>query len=356
MRCDQVRKHGWLLVLGFACVAHAASAIAAPIPLRWSRPVRVDASHALLAISCSSASLCVASDDSGSIVVSRRPAASAPAWRRIKIDRRRMITAVSCAPRSLCVAGDNDGDVLTSPSPRARDAIWRRWHVDRRATFLALSCPSKLMCVGVDNHGNVVSSHDPTVGASWQVAHIDPTDELASASCPTVSLCFVGDLQPGSYIGATSDLFATSNPTGGAAAWTLIRGIPSGLVALSCPSSFFCAAVDAGNGILTSVNPLGGSTTWHLKHLKSPRHSGQISFQSVSCPSTSFCAVADVYPASGRILISTDPEGTGARWATARIDSGELLGVSCPSTALCVAIDGNGNVVVGTRRGAHERS
>ncbi|MFI5005062.1 MAG: hypothetical protein ACHQE6_08610 [Solirubrobacterales bacterium] len=71
----------------------------------------------------------------------------------------------------------------------------------------------------------------------------------------------------------------------------------------------------------------------------------------VSCPSTALCVAVD---AAGDALISTNPTaGAGASWRRVEIDPGRALtGVSCASSALCVAVDGEGHASIGTDPGA----
>jgi hypothetical protein len=65
----------------------------------------------------------------------------------------------------------------------------------------------------------------------------------------------------------------------------------------------------------------------------------------VSCPSTSLCVAVD---GNGNVVTSTDPAGGGG-WTVANVDgANEFDGVSCPSTSLCVAVDAHGNVVTST--------
>jgi hypothetical protein len=57
-----------------------------------------------------------------------------------------------------------------------------------------------------------------------------------------------------------------------------------------------------------------------------------------SCPSSSLCVAGD---GAGNILSSTNPTGGPVAWSIAGVLSNELIaGVSCPSISLCVAIGG----------------
>ena len=66
----------------------------------------------------------------------------------------------------------------------------------------------------------------------------------------------------------------------------------------------------------------------------------------VSCPATNLCVAVDD---SGDALVSTSPTGGAAAWKPSAVDpsGGGLSGVSCPSVNLCVAVDWTGRVVLG---------
>lgn len=65
---------------------------------------------------------------------------------------------------------------------------------------------------------------------------------------------------------------------------------------------------------------------------------------SLSCPSSALCVAVG---AGGEVLTSTEPFAQTSHWSSETIDSGHALsGVSCPSSALCVAIDAEGEAFV----------
>ena len=70
--------------------------------------------------------------------------------------------------------------------------------------------------------------------------------------------------------------------------------------------------------------------------------SGDSQLVGVSCPSSALCVAVD---RAGNVLTSTDPGRSGGTWSRAHVDGSPLVGVSCPSVALCVAVDGAGNVL-----------
>src|SRR4051794_15677692 len=76
-------------------------------------------------------------------------------------------------------------------------------------------------------------------------------------------------------------------------------GAPGALLGMSCPSASLCVAVDNAGRIVSSTDPTGGAGAWTLAYAIEA-----VSLYGVSCPSTSLCvAVAS----SGDVLTSTDP-------------------------------------------------
>ena len=79
---------------------------------------------------------------------------------------------------------------------------------------------------------------------------MDPGIALRGVSCPSASLCVaVDDL---------TSVVTSTNPTGGAGAWTVTNVAPAiGLRGVSCPSVSLCVAVDDSGNVVTSTNPAG---------------------------------------------------------------------------------------------------
>jgi hypothetical protein len=105
---------------------------------------------------------------------------------------------------------------------------------------------------------------------------------------------------------------------------------------VSCPSASLCVAVDADGNILSSSDPSAGAAAeWTV---------GKVGdgLKGVSCVSSLCVAVG----AHGRLFSSRDAgRGAEARWAAghAHASREELVGVSCPSASLCVAIATGGD-------------
>jgi len=146
-------------------------------------------------------------------------------------------------------------------------------------------------------------------------------------------------------------VLVSTDPTGGAATWkvTDIAGANDGsntVNGVSCPSPALCVTSSsgaAGELVLTSTDPTGGAAAWS----KASGAANNVPFEDIACPSTNLCVAED--PATD-VIVSTDPTGGASAWKGA-VDEGKPnhLGgsVSCPTTAFC-ALVGNDDVVTST--------
>lgn len=132
--------------------------------------------------------------------------------------------------------------------------------------------------------------------------------------------------------------------------WLADDSLPFGdlnpLSSVSCPSVSLCVAVDNVGQVVTSTDPAGGSSSWTaalIDRLGVVEDFGS-GVAGVSCPSVSLCVAVE---GNGDVLTSTDPTGGGDAWRVVHLDEPtprELTGVSCPSVSLCVAV-GNDAVI-----------
>ena len=149
---------------------------------------------------------------------------------------------------------------------------------------------------------------------------------------------------------------ATPTPTAGSKlTWAVpmhiddpasIRGIS--LVGVSCPNDGLCVAIDDHGNAVTSSNPTGGAAAWNVTNVDGsvgPNSNGP-RLIAVSCPSSGLCVGVD---GGGNVVTSANPTGGATAWTQTHVDgSNYLTGVSCPSSSLCVAVDTFGNVVTST--------
>jgi hypothetical protein len=118
-------------VIALGCLALADTSAGSAEPPSWGHVVLVDhrppfADHRSPgAIACATNTLCVAVDDSGEVLASRRPRGGIAGWTPAEvIDSGRELTGLACPASNLCVAVDNDGDVLTTTNPLGGAAAW----------------------------------------------------------------------------------------------------------------------------------------------------------------------------------------------------------------------------------------
>jgi len=100
----------------------------------------------------------------------------------------------------------------------------------------------------------------------------------------------------------------------------------------------------ASSGFVLGLGVLGPTTALAAPLSLSPvaEIDGTNQLWHVSCPSTSLCVAAD---GAGNVLTTTQPAG-GTWSAPADIDGANpIFGLSCVSASLCVAVDGAGNVL-----------
>jgi hypothetical protein len=300
----------------------------------------------LASVSCPTTALCVAVDGAGNVVTSVTPTGGARAWRIAHVDSKPLNT-ISCPSESFCVAVDGAGRVITSTDPTGGPNAWAISTVDERP-LLTLSCASATLCVAGDDAGNVVSSTDPTGGSgAWSLAHVDTataecTDPsgshpcqswLSSISCPSQSLCVAGDA-------LASAVMTSSNPNGGASAWTFTPGAANAPLALSCPTVSLCVG-GGTSGVVTSTDPSGGASAWTAAPV-----GAVVPLTGVSCSSAALCVATDD---ANRVLVSTDPMAPGSVWNAAALPTPYgLTDVTCTTRSLCVGHSGRDQVLTST--------
>lgn len=125
------------------------------------------------------------------------------------------------------------------------------------------------------------------------------------------------------------------------------------LFAISCPSSDFCLTGGSHGKLATTARPESGA--WNVFYVPPGDDNGgpppppgaenlppyRPHVLGVSCPSSSLCVAVSN---AGDIYTSSDPSRGTAAWSRADIDADEfnthLEAVSCPSPSFCVAVSG----------------
>jgi len=240
----------------------------------------------------------------------------------------------------------------------ARAADWSGLQLGGAAEKVALfgiSCPTASLCVAVGANNTVASSTDPSGGAvAWNVVNPGAGSipigsnfrQIRSISCPSAQLCV--------SVSFEGLIYTTTDPTGEAAAWQVTDLDPEGpnihLYGVYCPTASFCAASAGGAKVLTSTDPTGGAAAWSTTQLE-----GSMELRGISCASSAFCvAVGDngdntrPEPTDQALALSSTNPLAGA-WEKVTFPGRQhLFGVSCPSAQLCVSGDELGNLLVAT--------
>lgn len=277
------------------------------------------------------------------------------------------LLGVSCPSSSFCATAGQDGRIATSSNPSAGPSNWRPFigptETDDHGPppppgfpslpppsphIKGVSCPTPALCIAVTGRGDIYSSSDPGGGTAARIrADIDEGDyetHLEGISCPTVSFCVAvsGGPKENDNPRTSGKILSSSNPAGGSSAWHVTQLDPTlDLRGISCASPSLCVAVGQEGRIVTSRNPDGGPLAWRGSVLDSLAH-----LQGIACVSGSLCVAGD---AGGNLLTATDPVGNPGAWV-ARNGGGSvpITGISCPSASRCVAVDNNGDVLTST--------
>jgi hypothetical protein len=193
------------------------------------------------------------------------------------------LEAVSCASASFCVAVDNNGSAVTWngttwSSPQTVDS--NSGTTSQGTIMNAVSCPSASFCVAVDGNGAFYfnGSSWSTVHALWNGTEDTGTGPPAGVSCVSASFCVAVGTDGGSY---------TYNGT----SWTTEASVDSpdgaatSFTAVSCTTTTFCMGVGQDNNATAIYNGTSWSPFIPVSDVQT--------LASVSCPSTTFCVAVD---------------------------------------------------------------
>lgn len=286
----------------------------------WSAPRRMVPTGPLspTAVSCASATFCIAVDSRGNASswngsTWTTPAAIAPGtW----------LTSVSCPAAGACVAVGFGGTVVTL----SHGAWGAPATIGGGQNLFSVSCPSTSFCVAAGAQSILVAEN-----ARWRAVAGLPAVQYESVSCASRSMCLV--------VNGTGETTLYNGRT-----WT--RGPSTGLPfessnSVSCVSARFCAA--AGEDFFGAAATVFDGRTWTAVPVSD---NAGMTTEGLSCASSRFCMAvgynSEVPPgtdlAPGQIWQFDGTTFTGTVSDRYVIDS-----VSCPSTSFCMAMDSRGN-------------
>jgi len=323
----------------------------------------------LFSVSCTSPSACTAVGSSSSGTVAER-------WNGTKwiiqstpnpAQGGGALSAVSCASASACTAvGASNSGSLTE---RWDGASWSiestPMPVGAQFEFLnSVACTSATRCQAVgafqDSSGVFQTLAEQSNGQAWRIEP-SPNPEGAQGSfliglaCSTSTAC--------TAIGGYSDSsggFVTLAEGWNGRAWQ-IQSTPNPspaqdnvLFGVACPTSSACTAVGQANGAGTpeAIAESWNGTTWRLQPTPNPVGSAETQLNGVSCASSASCiAVGYTGPTMG-VTSSVAERWDGTTWRLQPIPStagSNLNAVACSSPSACIAVgvafDSSGNPV-----------
>lgn len=131
-------------------------------------------------------------------------------------------------------------------------------------------------------------------------------------------------------------------------AWALTElhlGGEETIFGMSCQASG-CIGVGQNGVAIASAVPTGGAAAWSISHVNVGEANLAGNLRGVSCPSTSLCVAVDH---SGGVYTTTDPGAGGGSWRATKIPKAkQLFAVSCPSPGFCVLAGLEGVLVSST--------
>jgi hypothetical protein len=216
----------------------------------------------LYGVSCPSESLCVAVSgrrvNTGEVFTSTDP--SSASWQEADLGEQFDLRAVSCASATLCVAAGADGELLASRDPTGGAGAWSVVGSPGGPGILqSISCVPGV-CLTGNTGGNLLTASEPTTLPGWREAPGGASVQVTGSSCASPSACLAVD--------SNGDVIVSTAPTAPDPHWSATHLRPytseaetpgsedaNGLFGASCPTTSFCALVGSRGAVLTSSDP-----------------------------------------------------------------------------------------------------
>ena len=333
-------KRAALCAAALVCALAVANANAgeAKAALTWNAaPLAVDPGNALTAVSCPSASLCVASTGAQELAFSpnrfRRPQPHT-----LFSGRGLQIESLWCATSTLCVAIDFQSAVSFNPTKVASKLTPTRLETVTGEGLVSVRCPSRSECVAIDSFGGAMTFNPVTHKVLKRRISVDGNERLTALACPSVSQCTALDdngteytFQPqtGQRLGSSQiDAAVGLDAPSGAS--------DNELDAISCPTTKLCAAADTlGNIVTFGPQPGGASGAYQTVSVQADPNG---SLSAISCKPSGVCAATD---RSGNAIGGSAMSNS---WQPQAVDTGHVLNsVACPTLSQCIAADSSGS-------------
>ncbi len=283
----------------------------------------------LWAVSCPSTMVCFVTGSGGSIL---RTGDGGATWSAQASVTANSLYSISCPSTTVCVAVGAGGTTVRTTD----GSSWTAGSLGPAALY-GISCPTTTTCAAVGPSGNSPVSKDG--GATWSYGVSGSTSTLAAVSCPSDAQCFAAGVDGSVYI----ESLWCSGTISVAGCWSRSStGETGALYAISCESTSLCFAAGDYGIIVTTGN---GGTGWHKQ---SPNAFPQMN--AVSCPSASVCFAVGSPP---NVLATSDGGTSWSMQPSSVAPFISLSGISCPATTTCFAVGNVGTIVATTDGGAH---
>ncbi|HLW94185.1 MAG TPA: hypothetical protein VKS25_02295 [Solirubrobacteraceae bacterium] len=327
----------------------------------------IDGATSLNAITCTSATACVAVD-SAQQEISFDPASPGNAKAAVIDTSNHVLQAIACPASDQCTAVDDVGALITF-DPASPSSATTTWTVS--TSYTSISCPGVHVCVAGDGAINGVVSFDPTAAdvAATEVGVGLPSAVLA-VSCVSASVCTAVDSRGGEATFAPFSHAVTTVPVEAAAQLNSLVclsaaecvavdtagqrlvfdpgtmtppasfAFPGPASSIACPSATQCtAAGELGSGEVT-FNPLSPPSDPVPIDVGNDQ-----SLYAIVCPTVMQCTAADAAGAE----VTFDPEtATATSQSPVLLDAGntdQSAGLACPSSSQCTLVDDKGQEV-----------
>ncbi len=192
----------------------------------------------------------------------------------------------------------------------------------------SVACASATQCTATSSTKEV--TFNPASPAGATPVTLGAKLELGRVVCPAATQCTAVQSDGGGEVTFNPQAPAPGTPV------TIDNEEFNVLFDLACPSATQCTTTSQGGRTIT-FNPQTGEAQPFLID-KSPGGSAigqETGITALACLSSASCVAAD---GAGRVL-AFDPVAPGSPKATQIDVGGSLLGVACPSTTQCTAID-----------------
>ena len=219
----------------------------------------------LYGVSCPTESLCVAVSGrratKGRIFTSTDPTGGVAAWQEADLGEEFDLRAVSCSSATLCVAAGANGELVASRNPTGGAGAWVNVGEPGGGSVLqSIDCITGI-CLTGNSGGNLLTATEPTNLAGWHAAMGGVSVQITGSACASPSACLAVD--------DNGDVIVSTEPTGPHPGWVTTNVRPydesvelpssstkgNALFGASCPSPALCVLVGSDGGILTSTEP-----------------------------------------------------------------------------------------------------